>query len=199
MPVFSDFYFMAHRAPYDLVEYAHLVTANATLRASVGHYLPVSRGGCDAPPQTLGAGAVVPGDGIWTLAEAGRTLFCARVLTAERALVVGAYNPFTLSGTIVVDGVLASVYAVAPAAWSIERVLRLVLPPDSVARIAPSVYHAAFWPIRALYRAMPLAKYISLVFRLFGRGEAEGFATYTFAELLHNILAALFSLASYGR
>lgn len=57
----------------------------------------------------------------------------------------GVYNPFTMSGTIVVDGVVASVRS----EWFLDAIT-----PDPLARYLPCLYQALLWPARVLYHLM---------------------------------------------
>ena len=55
----------------------------------------------------------------------------AAVVAVNLEAATGLYNPQTLSGDIVVNGIKASTYTAA---------------------IAPSLAHAALWPVRMMYR-----------------------------------------------
>jgi hypothetical protein len=54
----------------------------------------------------------------------------------------GLYNPFTLSGDLVVNGVLASAHS----DWFLDRVM-----PQSYVSSIPAIYQAAMAPMRATY------------------------------------------------
>merc|ERR1712129_130027 len=53
------------------------------------------------------------------------------------------YNPYTVTGTIIVDGVVASTHS----SWILDAWV-----PDAYTKHLPDVYQALFWPGRVLYR-----------------------------------------------
>ena len=113
----------SHRLVDAEVAYVELETAGgATLHLSGGHYLPVNGG------RLVEARTVRVGDNV-TLGASGAA---APVLAVRSARKGGLYNPHTLHGDIVVDGVLTSTYTAA---------------------FSPTLAHAALAPLRALYRA----------------------------------------------
>lgn len=98
-----------------------LTSAGRAITATAGHYVLVGGG-------MVAAGGVRVGD-VMTLGEGGET----QVVAVERIFGAGLYNPQTLDGRIVVDGLVASTYTKA---------------------VEPGLAHAALAPLRALYRAM---------------------------------------------
>jgi hypothetical protein len=57
------------------------------------------------------AGRIVPGDVVWVLASTSDTaMLPATVIAAETVVNTGLYAPLTLSGSIVVGNVAASVH-----------------------------------------------------------------------------------------
>jgi len=120
---FSEVFMFSHRLVDAEVAYVELETAGgATLHLSGGHYLPVNGG------RLVEARTVRVGDNV-TLGASGAA---APVLAVRSARKTGLYNPHTLHGDIVVDGVLTSTYTAA---------------------FSPTLAHVALAPLRALYRA----------------------------------------------
>lgn len=109
--------------------YSRLVTASGhALTLTPSHYLYVN--GALKP-----AGVVVPGD-VLVLAD-GRV---SEVRAVGNILAsAGLYNPQTLHGDIVVDGIVASTYTTA---------------------VRPNLAHAALSPLRAVYSAWHLSSYL---------------------------------------
>jgi len=115
---FSDVFMFSHR--YEDVEttFVKIVTALGELLITQDHYLYVN----DklAVASTVRVGDMVVGfDGSKVAVSA---------VSVERAS--GLYNPQTLHGDIVVDGIKTSTYTAA---------------------VAPALAHAALWPVRLLY------------------------------------------------
>ena len=183
--LFSSVYFFGHRdadatAPF----YSIATAANTTLRVTRGHYVPVSRGGCGSSTLslTLAAELVRVGDGV--LSGRGGTLGCARVVSIALAPARGIYNPYTLSGALVVDGVLASAHS----EWLLEPALRRAgLSPEAVSRAAPFAYQTLFAPLRALFYALgaPWSQAAATA-----AGEATGFEGITLASFVRALATA---------
>ena len=132
---FSPVYFFSHAdaavaAPFVRLE---LATSGATLTLSPDHYVDV-RG---AP---VYAKDVRVGDALarWT----GARFEADVVANATNVVAEGLYNPYTLSGTIVVDGVLASCHS----SWILDG---LVAP-----RVAAPAYQRAFVVPRVAYKLL---------------------------------------------
>ena len=106
------------------------------------------------------------------------------VANATAVVAEGLYNPYTLSGTIVVDGVLASCHS----SWILDG----VLPP----RVAAPVYQAIFAVPRAAYKLLG-ARGMSAVFGVGNDGATASIASQTAALFaVVAILAASAAAAS---
>ena len=152
-------YFFGHAeeklAPYVKLELSINFAQAATLELSPDHYIHVCpfdrERSCDLENSVLVyASEVAVGNYVWSCGVEGN----ASVPTCEVAQVVakslvprlGLYNPFTLSGNIVVNGVLASAHS----SWFLDGVLaseklRHLRP------VLPSVYQTILLPGRWLY------------------------------------------------
>lgn len=109
------------------------------LRVSQGHLVFVQRGGGIADKT---AAEIQVGDELLTSTGAGPSVEVSRVLWIEREVASsGMFAPYTMSGTIVVDGVMASNYAA----------------PSKRARLPHWLAHAAVAPMR-MYQRLGLAR-----------------------------------------
>ena len=152
-PVFA----LSHADPAgDAGAWVTLTTAVGELTLSAGHYVPVRRGGVAAAgaPRLVAAAAIAIGDAVGHVPPPPRassaatanesTCAAANVGTIGSGWVIvarttvtaaaggrGLYNPHTLDGSLVVDGIVTSTYttAVAPA----------------VADVALAAGRAAYW------------------------------------------------------
>jgi uncharacterized protein YjbI with pentapeptide repeats len=116
---FSPVYMFTHRLADEQSAFVALRTASgAQLRLTSGHFLYVN--GALAP-----ASQVLVGDAVELASGAADV-----VVAVEAAVSAGLYNPQTLQGDVVVDGVRASTYTTA---------------------VAPAVAHAASAPLRWVF------------------------------------------------
>ena len=119
--VYSKVYMFSHRLEETKTAFVALETAaGAQLLLTPDHYLHVN--GSLAAAHTVQVGHHV------TLADGTRSA----VTAVRKQWAAGLYNPHTLHGDIVVDGVQTSTYTQG---------------------IAPALAHAALWPVRMLYAA----------------------------------------------
>mmetsp|Transcript_127 Transcript_127/g.381 ORF Transcript_127/g.381 Transcript_127/m.381 type:complete len:490 (-) Transcript_127:125-1594(-) len=116
---YSDVIGFTHRDNSPVSKFVQMCAASSCLEASPSHYVYVN-GGLRA------AGSVRVGDVLTSGAGAQLKVDAVRTVTRR-----GLYNPQTISGNIVVDGVLASTYTQA---------------------LHPVVAHSLLWLPRALYR-----------------------------------------------
>ena len=119
---YSEVFMFSHRLADAVgVSFVEIATAaGATLAITPGHYLPIN--GALAEARTAKVGDNV------TLADGTP----AAVAAVGRVTKDGIFNPHTLAGDIVVDGVLTSTYTAA---------------------FSPTLAHVVLAPLRALYRA----------------------------------------------
>lgn len=119
---YSEIYLFTHRLAEATVQVVKLTVAHGDqpLRLTPSHYIYVNG-------SLAAAHTVQPGDKV-TLSNGTQ----AAVATVTRELADGLFNPHTLHGDVVVDGIITSTYTQG---------------------IAPGLAHAALWPVRALYLA----------------------------------------------
>lgn len=118
----SEVYLFTHRLPKAVAEVVKLTTlrGNKQLRLTPNHYIYING--------TLAAAHVVqPGDNA-TLADGTQMA----VASVTREMADGLFNPHTLHGDVVVDGIITSTYTQG---------------------IAPALAHTALWSVHALYQA----------------------------------------------
>jgi hypothetical protein len=111
----STVYAMPHAQTHGLFAFKRIATElDATVTVTPDHYLHVSDPrfpGSWAHRMAVPAGLVALGDVVWVhhpVAPGGLKL--ARVVSVVNVVEQGVFAPFTLAGTIVADGVVASVY-----------------------------------------------------------------------------------------
>lgn len=141
---FSDVYLWGHKDADSVATFYTLTTASGkAIQLSKEHYVYVSETSSgsitDAVPLTPGFLKV--GQALWSYEG---QMICSPIVSIELSEEKGLYAPFTLNGTVIVNGVYASSYAVPmPAALNTA----------SIVSAAPSVWHTMLAPVRALYLA----------------------------------------------
>lgn len=141
---FSDVYLWGHKDAESVATFYTLTTASGkSIQLSKEHYVYVSEASsasiADAVPLTPGFLKV--GHSLWTY-EGEMT--CSPIVSIELSEEKGLYAPFTLNGTVIVNGVYASSYAVPMPAF---------LNTPNIVSAAPSVWHTMLAPVRAAYFA----------------------------------------------
>jgi len=129
--LFSPIFMFGHKDPGADSPFVELRTAtNHTIQMSATHYL-------EADGVMMNAGDVRPG---MTVIGGGEQ---SAVTSTKMIAAKGLYNPITLSGTIVVNGVAASAHS----EWFLDGLLPT--------RWLPTVYQAFLAPARAIYWMNP--------------------------------------------
>lgn len=170
--VFDDVYLMPHRDASAAAAYLNIratpVAAEGSsnvLTLSPMHYIPIACGGAGQQQQCLKhAREVAAGDLVWLLQ--GQAAELARVDEVTASIEQGMYSPWTLSGSIVVEGFAASTHT----AWPGEAQLLQLLPRKhavAAQHAFAQAHHTVQTPLRAAYRALgkgPLALLDNVIF-----------------------------------
>ena len=158
---YEEVYLNTHKDGTSSGPYVVLTLASGrALTLSPRHFIPVGERTRSRPgPSTVvkGADEVRAGDHVWSRAGDGGMVL-DQVAAAETKVAVGAYNPLTMGGTIVVDGVVASAHS----DWFLDGVVSA----DTEAK----VYQAILAPVRRGLRAIGPA-WMEAVDRGVGRGR----------------------------
>jgi hypothetical protein len=96
---FTDVFMFTHKRSAGFHEFVELTAASRSVYLTPGHYIPLADG------RLVAAAAVRVGDGL--LLGDGTAVAVARSRRVQRR---GLYNPQTISGDIVVDGIVTSTY-----------------------------------------------------------------------------------------
>jgi desert hedgehog len=136
--VYSDVFMFTHKVEHVTNTFIRIATeAGSVVTATPGHYFPVAKRGL-VPASSIQVGdAMQEGtSGRWTA-----------VVSTTLVEATGLYNPQTIHGDIVVDGIVASTYTTA---------------------VGPQVAHSLLAPLRALY------SWLSISVTIFERGMENG-------------------------
>jgi MYXO-CTERM domain-containing protein len=145
---YEEVYLNTHRDAVSSTPYVELALASGrSLTLSPRHFIPVAAGPTSTWAEHIAKGAneIAVGDIVWSRADAGR-MVPDEVAAVRTTVAVGAYNPLTMNGTIVVDGVVASAHS----DWFLDGIVSA----DAQAK----VYQAILAPVRLAYRALGPAR-----------------------------------------
>jgi len=141
---FEDVYLLTHKDAVSVSQYVRITLASGRqLTLSPRHFVPTAPDPDRPDWQSRvfkGADEIGVGDVLWF--HDGERMQPARVAGIAREVEYGAFNPLTLTGTIVVDGVVASAHS----DWFLDGIVSA----DAQAR----VYQVMFAPVRAIYRVI---------------------------------------------
>ena len=151
---FEDVHLFGHKDGLKVTEFVGLITANQVkLLLTPDHFVPIvsqslSPSCYDSPrlscAVTVPASWVKVGDIAFVVADNEMTPKIVTEATSEYLL--GRYNPYTLGGKIVVDGVLASAHS----AWFLDSIT-----PVGLKKHLPKIYQAILTPVRLAYFLLP--------------------------------------------
>jgi len=173
-PFFDDVYLTPHKDSVAVAEYLTLTTADAVaprhqskaaaLTLSAQHYLEVLCGAAGEKGAGSAASAtgtrcyrqaqhVVPRDKVWLQADNNEdsNMRLATIIQVTKSVESGLYSPWTLSGSIIVDGVAAAMHT----AWPGEQTLLQLLPPYLrlvAAHKLAQAHQLLLTPLRVMYR-----------------------------------------------
>jgi hypothetical protein len=139
---YEDVYLLTHDDPEVAGSFVELALASGqSLTLSPRHFIPIApEPGAGWESRVLqGAHEVKTGDVVWHQGRDG-TMLPTTVIAVTATVATGAFNPLTLSGTIVVDGVVASAHS----DWFLDGIVS--------ADLQGKVYQAMFAPVRGIYR-----------------------------------------------
>jgi hypothetical protein len=149
LAAYSDVYLFGHDDANSYAPFVELSLSTNKLLLSDGHYIPTASGpACSinnpaACSQLMKrASDVQLGDLVWSMNATSGQFALDSVQAIGEEFRRGLYNPFTLSGDLVVNGVLVSAHS----DWFLDR----VMPQGYVSNI-PAVYQTIMSPMRAVY------------------------------------------------
>jgi hedgehog len=141
---FEDIYLFTHKDSQEITRYLRIkLESDQSLTLSPRHFVPVqgSRSERWANHSLKAADEIKVGELIWNRTETG-VIRLAAVAAIEEVKEAGVFNPLTFSGTIVVDGVAASVHS----DWFLDGLVSV--------SVQDRVYQALFAPLRLIYRVI---------------------------------------------
>lgn len=142
---FSEVYLFSHKMLSVQANFMEVTTeAEGQLLLSPKHFIHVSRECDNDSSEEMHAVDVQPGMCVFFADKASNRLHLSRVDSVRRVRSAGLYNPFTMNGDIVVDGVLVSAHS----EWFLDGIAKQI----GMTRFLPSIYQAVLAPARYMYQ-----------------------------------------------
>jgi hypothetical protein len=148
-PTWEKIYFFGDKIKDVSRNFVSIKTESGSeLRLTADHFIPVSSDEIWSHAKMIRGGDVKADDFVWTMDKTSKKIESSRVVSTSVQLDFGVYNPYTMNGQIVVDGVVASSHS----RWILDSVW-----PDSLIDSSwlPSIYQTIFAPIRWWYQLQP--------------------------------------------
>jgi hypothetical protein len=180
---FEPVYTFGHRDAASFAAYIRLTMSACVLDLTPGHFIPVQRG--TGKLAYMRAKDVAVGDYVMVMSANDTTGTVAeRVMAVAGHSFQGMLNPFTLSGTILVNNVVASAHS----EWFADSVVDML---GMSPWFLPTLYQAALAPVRWAWYLLGSEKYVSAYQRLdadldfasLGSGKASGYLKIIYAVM----------------
>jgi Hint module len=151
---FDEIYMFGHKEKSTMASFIRLETDGGfTLRLTPDHHVHVQQADL-ATWMAVPASKSQVGDLVQVFQGDSKETMIQRIVSKSIVMDRGLFNPYTLGGSLIVDGVLASCHS----SWALDGVFYWLGIP-----IADG-YQAVFAPIRALYRLVGPARMASVEF-----------------------------------
>ena len=141
---FSEVYFFSHQLPKVMTTFVQITTHTThKIEMSPKHFVVTSKN-CNSKTEHMYAQDVEIGMCVLSKEKHGMAL--SRVIQKSLIRGEGLYNPFTMDGLIVVDGVQASAHS----DWFLDDIAE----PLGLTSVLPFIYQAVLTPARWMYHAV---------------------------------------------
>lgn len=155
----DEVYFFGHADEISIAKFLQIELDGPdarTLQISHKHFIPGCLGGlqCSWDTRVMAyAQDFQPGDYIWIAPDGQMQLEQRHIISILPIKAKGLFNPYTLSGRIVVNGVVASAHS----DWILDNLM-----PTSLVKYLPAIYQGLFFPGRVLYHILRLGPPVAL-------------------------------------
>ena len=154
MVLFEEIYLLGHKDFRSVGLFLQIHTDNnATLRLTRDHQIPFTSQVDKATNYGPAAGVKV-GDYVRVVSDGSTTVSLGKVTAVEEILAQGYFNPYTMGGNIVVDGVVASCHS----SFVLDKLF------NRVGISIPAGYQAVFGPLRVIFKAVGAKSFQNIQF-----------------------------------
>ena len=152
--IFEEIYLLGHKDFHSIGVFLQIHTlSNATLRLTHDHQISFTSQ-LDKAPKYGPAAAVKVGDYVHVVSKDNRIVYLSKVTVVEEIFAQGYFNPYTMQGNIVVDGVVASCHS----SFVLDNLF------NRMGISIPAGYQAVFAPLRFIFKAVGAKAFMHIQF-----------------------------------
>lgn len=142
--IFEEIYMLGHKDFHSVGLFLRIHTlSNATLRLTHDHQISFTSQ-VDQAPKYGPAAAVKVGDYVHVVSEDNTIVSLSKVTAVEEIFAQGYFNPYTMEGNIIVDGIVASCHS----SFILDNLF------NRMGISIPAGYQAVFAPLRVIFKAV---------------------------------------------
>ncbi|KAI8109752.1 hypothetical protein M9434_001031 [Picochlorum sp. BPE23] len=142
--IFEEIYMLGHKDFHSVGLFLQIHTlSNATLRLTRDHQISFTSQ-VDKAPKYGPAAAVKVGDYVHVVSEDNTIVSLSKVTAVEEIFAQGYFNPYTMEGNIIVDGIVASCHS----SFILDNLF------NRMGISIPAGYQAVFAPLRVIFKAV---------------------------------------------
>jgi len=174
--LFEEIYLLGHKDSRSVGLFVQIHTDNnATLRLTRDHQIPFTSQVDKATTYGPAAGVRV-GHYVRVVSDGSTAVSLSRVTAVEEVFAQGYFNPYTMGGNIVVDGVVASCHS----SFVLDKLF------DRVGISIPAGYQAVFGPLRVIFKAVGAKSFQNIQFLVDGIVEMVNHPHLPWTQIVRN-------------
>lgn len=176
MVLFEEIYLLGHKDFRSVGLFLQIHTDNnATLRLTRDHQIPFTSQVDKATNYGPAAGVKV-GDYVSVVSDGSTAVSLSKVTAVEEIFAQGYFNPYTMGGNIVVDGVVASCHS----SFVLDKLF------NRVGISIPAGYQAVFGPLRVIFKAVGAKSFQNIQFLVDAIVEMVNHPHLTWTQIIRN-------------
>ena len=178
--IFEEIYMLGHRDFHSVGLFLHIHTiSNATLRLTKDHQIPYTPH-ADKTVEYGPASDVKVGHYIQVVSQDGKGIYLSKVIAIEPVIGQGYFNPYTMGGNIVVDGIVASCHS----SFIFDKML------NTMGISIPGGYQAIFAILRLMYKTVGAYAFQNVQYLIDAVIEIVNHPHLTMLQVIRNVFNA---------
>jgi hypothetical protein len=174
--IFEEIYMLGHKDFHSIGSFLRIHTlSNATLRLTRDHQISFTSQ-VDKAPKYGPAAAVKVGDYVHVVSKDNTIVSLSKVTAVDEIFAQGYFNPYTMEGNIVVDGVVASCHS----SFILDNLF------NRMGISIPAGYQAVFAPLRVIFKAVGAKAFQHIQFLVDAIIEIVNHPHLTWSQIIRN-------------